>query len=134
MHEDDQLKQNKHNAEAAIERRMKVYQKQRELRRRKIMLSRLRKFLRFILIILLIWGIYRLYNCKMWYLNSAVFNTVENNALKITGNNIIRSLVIRNADRKCSSSFPLFTISKAYIHITKTKSNVHIIIELKQTE
>lgn len=53
----------------------------------------------------------------------------------ITGNNIIRSLVIRNADRKCSSSFPLFTISKAYIHITKTKSNVHIIItELKKTE
>ena len=54
MNEDEQIEQHKHNAEAAIERRMRVYQKQRELRSRRIMLSRLRVFLRFILIVLLL--------------------------------------------------------------------------------
>ncbi len=128
MHEDDQIEQNKHNAEAAIERRMKVYQKQRELRSRKIMLSRLRKFLRFILIILLIWGTYRLYNCKHWYLNSAVFNTVENSALKITGNNITPSYKILHELRKVDClKTPIFLLETKEL-----EKNVESLVPIKK--
>ncbi len=110
--EEQELEQAKpRDAEAAIERRMKTYKKQRELRRKRILLSRLRVFLRIILIILLIYGGYRLYNCKMWYLSANALNTVENSSLKIIGNNITPSYKILNELRRAGiKRTPIFLL------------------------
>lgn len=116
------------NAEAAIERRMKAYKKQRDLRRKRIMLSRLRVFLRIILIILLIYGGYRLYNCKMWYLSANAFNTVENPSLKIIGNNITPSYKILNEIRRAD-------IKKTPIFLLETKEleqNIETLVPIKK--
>lgn len=86
--------------EAAIQRRIKANQLQRNVRRDKIKLNRLRAFLRILLIAILIYGGYRLYHCKMWYVSAYAFNSIENKSLKIVGNKITPSYKILNELRR----------------------------------
>ncbi len=128
MSEEEQIQKNQHNAEAAIERRMKAYKKQGELRRRRIQLSRLRTFLRIFLIIFLIYAGYRLYNCKMWYLSANTFNSVENNSLKIVGNNITPSYKILNELRHTElKHVPIFLMNTKEL-----EKNVETLVPIKK--
>ena len=90
----------KRNPEHAIARRVKANQLQRNVRRSQIKLNRLRMLVRLILIAFLIYGGYRLYHCKMWYVSEYAFNSIENKSLKIVGNKITPSYKILNELRK----------------------------------
>lgn len=128
MSEEEQIQKNQHNAEAAIERRMKAYKKQGELRRRRIQLSRLRAFLRVFLIIFLIYAGYRLYNCKMWYLSANTFDSVENSSLKIEGNNITPSYKILNELRHTElKHVPIFLMNTKEL-----EKNVETLVPIKK--
>ena len=71
-----------------IERRVKINQMQRNVRRSQMGLKRLRAVLRFLLVCLLIFAAYKVYKLPQWYLNKNVFSSASNNTLKIIGNNI----------------------------------------------
>ena len=125
---EEELNYSKHNAEEAIERRMKIYKKQRELRRRKIFLSRLRTFLRVFLIVFLLYAGYHLYNSNMWYLSSDVFKSVENKSLKIMGNNITPSYKILNELRKVDClKTPIFLLETKEL-----EQNVESLVPIKK--
>lgn len=100
----DELNQNNEyenqDSSLAIERRLKAQQLQRDIRRSKLKLNRLRAFLRVFMIIALLYCGYRLYHCKMWYVSAYAFNSIENKSLKIIGNKITPSYKILNQLRR----------------------------------
>lgn len=100
MSEEEYTEEYSRNPDAAIQRRVKAHQLQRNVRRSKIKLNRLRMFLRIVLIAILIYGGYRLYHCKMWYVSATAFNSIENKSLKIMGNKITPSYKILNELRR----------------------------------
>ncbi len=71
-----------------IERRVKINQMQRNVRRSQMGLKRLRDILRFALVCVLIFAAYKVYKLPQWYLNKNIFSSASNNTLKIVGNNI----------------------------------------------
>lgn len=71
-----------------IERRVKINQMQRNVRRSQMGLKRVRAFLRFLLVCVLIFAAYKVYKLPQWYLNKNVFSSASNNTLSIIGNNI----------------------------------------------
>ncbi len=71
-----------------IERRVKINQMQRNVRRSQLGLKRLHAVLRFVLVCLLIFAAYKVYKLPQWYLNKNIFSSASNNTLKIIGNNI----------------------------------------------
>lgn len=112
MSEEDFTEEYQRNPDAAIQRRVKANQLQRNVRRSKIKLNRLRAIVRLILIAFLIYGGYRLYHCKMWYVSANAFNSVENKSLKIIGNKITPSYKILNELRKTSvEHVPIFMLN-----------------------
>ena len=71
-----------------IERRVKINQMQRNVRRSQLGLKRLHAVLRFVLVCLLIFAAYKVYKLPQWYLNKNIFSSASNNTLKIIWNNI----------------------------------------------
>ena len=71
-----------------IERRVKINQMQRNVRRSQMGLKRLRAFLRFVMVCLLVFAAYKVYKLPQWYLNKNIFSSASNNTLSIIGNNI----------------------------------------------
>lgn len=71
-----------------IERRVKINQMQRNVRRSQMGLKRVRAFLRFLMVCVLIFAAYKVYKLPQWYLNRNVFSSASNNTLSIIGNNI----------------------------------------------
>ena len=71
-----------------IERRVKINQMQRNVRRGKERLRWFRCWIRLFIIILLIFGAYKVYKLPQWYLNKNVFSSASNNTLTIVGNRI----------------------------------------------
>ncbi len=115
----------------AIRRRVKQHQLQRNVRRSKIKLNRLRAFVRILLIAVLIYGGYRLYHCKMWYLSAYAFNSVENKSLKIIGNKITPSYKILNELRRTGiERTPIFLLDTRElaknVEVLKPIKNVYI--------
>jgi len=100
MSDEEYTEEYPRNPDIAIQRRVKAHQLQRNVRRSKIKLNRLRAFLRILLIAILIYGGYRLYHCKMWYVSAYAFNSIENKSLKIMGNKITPSYKILNELRR----------------------------------
>lgn len=88
------------NENLALQRRIKANQMQRNVRKSRIWLTRLRGFLRVFLIFLLIYFAYRLYYCKMWYVSPEAFNSIRNQSLQIVGNKITPSYKILTELRK----------------------------------
>lgn len=112
MSDEELTEEYQRNPDAAIQRRVKANQLQRNVRRSKIKLNRLRMLLRIILIAALIYGGYRIYNCKMWYISAHAFNSIENKSLKIVGNKITPSYKILNALRKTGvEHVPIFLMN-----------------------
>lgn len=69
-----------------IERRVKINQMQRNVRRGKERLRWLRCWLRIFMIVLLIFAAYKVYKMPQWYLNKNIFSSASNNTLHIIGN------------------------------------------------
>ena len=71
-----------------IERRVKINQMQRNVRRGKERLRWLRCWLRLFMIVLLVFLAYKVYKMPQWYLNKNVFSSASNNTLTIIENKI----------------------------------------------
>lgn len=71
-----------------IERRVKINQMQRNVRRGKERLRWLRSWVRLFMVILLIFAAYKVYKLPQWYLNKNIFSSASNNTLSIVGNKI----------------------------------------------
>lgn len=78
----------------SIKRRIAAHQMQRNVRKSKILISRMRVLLKIIIICFLGYSLYRLYHCKMWYI--PLDNIVKTNTktVKIIGNTITPSYKI----------------------------------------
>lgn len=71
-----------------IERRVKINQMQRNVRRSQMGLRRLRALLRLLMVGLLIFVAYKVYKLPQWYLEKNTFSSANNGSLMILGNNI----------------------------------------------
>ena len=69
-----------------IERRVRINQMQRNVRRGKERLRWLRCWLRLFMIALLIFAAYKVYKLPQWYLDKNIFSSASNNTLQIVGN------------------------------------------------
>ena len=71
-----------------IERRVKINQMQRSVRRGKERLRWFRCWVRLFMIVILIFAAYKVYKMPQWYLNKNIFSSASNNTLTIIGNKI----------------------------------------------
>lgn len=71
-----------------IERRVKINQMQRNVRRGKERLRWFRCWMRLVIVLLLIFAAYKVYKLPQWYLNKNIFSSASNNTLTILGNKI----------------------------------------------
>lgn len=71
-----------------IERRVKINQMQRNVRRSQLGLKRFRALVRLFMVCLLLFAAYKVYKLPQWYLNKNIFSSASNNTLSIVGNNI----------------------------------------------
>ena len=69
-----------------IERRVKINQMQRSVRRGRERLRWVRCWVRLFMILLLIFAAYKVYKLPQWYLNKNIFSSASNNTLTIVGN------------------------------------------------
>lgn len=69
-----------------IERRVKINQMQRNVRRGKERLRWIRCWLRLLIILLLIFAAFKVYKLPQWYLDKNIFSSSSNNTLQIVGN------------------------------------------------
>ena len=77
-----------HGENLNIERRVKINQMQRNVRRGKERIRWLRCWLRLFMIAVLIFAAYKVYKLPQWYLNKNIFSSASNNTLSIVGNKI----------------------------------------------
>lgn len=82
------MQNNKFNENINIERRVKINQMQRNVRRGKERLRWFRCWIRLLMVVLLIFAAYKVYKLPQWYLNKNIFSSASNNTLNIVGNNI----------------------------------------------
>lgn len=71
-----------------IERRVKINQMQRDVRRGRDRLKWLRCWVRLFMVVFLIFAAYQVYKLPQWYLNKNIFSSASNNTLSIVGNRI----------------------------------------------
>lgn len=94
-----------------IKRRVKINQMERNVRRSKIGLRRLRVFLRFVFILGLIFLGYKLAVYHGWYLSSDVFISPQSKSLNIIGNRITPDYKILQALRQVEvPKLPIYLI------------------------
>ncbi len=82
------MQNNNLNENINIERRVKINQMQRNVRRGKERLRWFRCWVRLFMIVVLIFAAYKVYKLPQWYLNKNIFSSASNNTLNIVGNNI----------------------------------------------
>ncbi len=93
-----------------IKRRIKQNQLRRKARRVEIIVRRLYKITRFLLIVLLIYFVYRVANAHYWYLPKDIFITGKN--VEISGNSIVSDKKILSEIRKIHlDNEPLYKIN-----------------------
>lgn len=76
------------------QRDMQKKRMERQVRRSQIWLERTRRFLRFFIIILLLFVGYKLIKMPQWYMDKGAFSSVENKSLEILNNRIVPSYKI----------------------------------------
>lgn len=86
--------------EEYIKQQMLQNQKERKSRKSFTWLKRLRRLLRFLLIVGLILCLYYSLRLKYWYLSPNAFNSIHNGSLEIVNNNIVPSVNILRALRQ----------------------------------
>lgn len=84
----------------SVNRRLQKNQMERKVRQSQMRLSRLRVFIRLLVILGLIFFGYRLLKCHYWYLDKNVFNSLDNPSLEILNNKIVPSYKILAALRR----------------------------------
>lgn len=87
-------------SEEYIKQRMLQNRNERNSRKSFSWLKRLRRLLRFIMVIGLIFGLYFSLRLKYWYLSPNAFNSVHNGSLEIVNNHIVPSVNILRALRQ----------------------------------
>lgn len=82
------------------QRRLQKNQMERKVRQSQQRLGRLRFFMRYLIIFVMIFGGYKLLKCHYWYLDKNVFNSLDNPSLEILNNKIVPSYKILAALRR----------------------------------
>ena len=107
---------NQSNDNINIERRVKINQMQRNVRRGKERLRWLRCWLRLFMIALLIFAAYKVYKLPQWYLDKNIFSSSSNNTLQIVGNVITPTYRIMSVLRQYPvPSKPIYLFNTAKI-------------------
>ena len=88
MQHNDENNPVENNLNINIERRVKINQMQRNVRRGRERLRWFRCWVRLFMIILLVFCAYKVYKLPQWYLNKNIFSSASNNTLNIVGNKI----------------------------------------------
>ena len=102
--------------EYIIQRRIKQHKLRRKARRGEILVRRIYKLIRFIFLICIIYGIYRVSDCHYWYLGSNVYNDKAINRIEILGNTIVSDEKIINELKKYPlPKNPIYKINPANI-------------------
>ncbi|MBQ9245802.1 FtsQ-type POTRA domain-containing protein [bacterium] len=117
--------------EYIIQRRMKQYRLRRKARRGEILLRRIYKFIRFLFLLFVIYGIHRVAFCHYWYLSSNLFEESDTNRLEILGNKIVPDEKIINELQKIQfQNEPIYKINPVGIsnEITKLQPIKHAYI------
>lgn len=73
-----------------VQRRIKHQQLRRKARRGEIALRRLYKFIRFLIILSIFYGVYRFTNLHYWDLPSDIYNNKNYNYVEILGNSLVK--------------------------------------------
>lgn len=95
----------------SIQRRIKRNQMQRNVRRSEMTVRRFFALVRFLMIVLIIFGTYKLVKSPHWYVNKAAFKSPKNEYLRIYGNDITPSYKILNVLRKVDiPNHPIYLI------------------------
>ena len=87
-------------SEEFIKQRMLQNRQERNSRKSFSWLKRLRRLVRFLLVLGLIFGLYFSLRLKYWYISPNAFNSVHNGSLEIVNNNIVPSVKILRALRQ----------------------------------
>ncbi len=100
--------------EYIIQRRMKQQKLRRKARRGEIALRRIYKFVRFLFLLFIIYGIYRLAGAHYWIFNQGIFD--DGKHIEILGNSIVSNDKIINEMRKFPiEDLPLYKFNPAKI-------------------
>lgn len=92
-----------------VQRRIKQHKLRRKARRGEIALRRLYKFIRFIFVLFIFYGVYRLTTAHYWYLPQNIYDTYPNKHIEILGNTIV-------SDEKIVNIMKQFPIEKKQIY------------------
>ena len=87
-------------SEEFIKQRILQNKNERHSRKSFTWLKRFRKFLRFLMVIALIFILFCSLKLKYWYMSKNSFNSVKNGSLEIVNNNIVPSVKILRALRQ----------------------------------
>ena len=102
--------------EYIIERRMKQQKLRRKARRGEILLRRIYKFIRFLILLFIIYLIYRLSGSHYWYLSSNIYNSKDIKRVEILGNRIVSSdRIIAEMKKHEIPNKPIYEINPAAI-------------------
>lgn len=84
----------------SVQRRLQKNQMERKVRQSQQRIGRLRFFMRYLIIFVMIFCGYKLLKCHYWYLDKNVFNSLNNPSLEILNNKIVPSYKILAALRR----------------------------------
>ena len=103
---------NKQDIRTFAKRSVKRIQKEREIRKERKKADRLRAFLRFIVFIIIIAGIYYFIKMPQWYLPQTAFSKPDEHTIEIINNEIIPNNILYNSLKKISvPKIPIFLMS-----------------------
>ena len=99
-------------SEYAVERRIKQQKLRRKARRGEIAIRRLYKFIRFILIIAIFYGIHKAACSHYWYFPTDIYSSQSSDKIEILGNKIVPKQKILNEMRKFPVEYkPIYRIN-----------------------
>ncbi len=102
--------------EYSVERRIKQHKLRRKARRGEITIRRIYKLIRFIFILIIFYGVYRVLMSHYWYLPNDIYTNPNSNQIEILGNKIVKKEKIVGEMKKINlQKKPIYKIDPAPI-------------------
>ena len=102
--------------EYSVERRIKQHKLRRKARRGEITIRRIYKLIRFIFILIIFYGVYRVLMSHYWYLPNDIYTNPNSNQIEILGNKIVKKEKIVGEMKKINlPKKPIYKIDPAPI-------------------
>lgn len=102
--------------EYSVERRIKQHKLRRKARRGEIAIRRIYKLIRFIFILIILYGVYRILISHYWYLPNDIYTNPNSKNIEILGNRIVKKERIIGEMKKINlEKKPIYRINPAPI-------------------